>query len=200
MHDEQPTADENAVGGGEVAGAASTEKALDTVALCADHRVGEFRCSKSDRVQEFLRSDPQALAKNNYCKVFVFRNPEDLGKVWGYYTLSAATVARSIAGSSLQKKLPGGLPIPVIRIGFMGRDDGAPRGLGAALIIDAATRVSRIADIGIWGITLDAENDDLANKFYAKVGFKRAKPAQTGDPAPLLMYGPLSAFIPGHTP
>jgi len=38
----------------------------------------------------------------------------------------------------------------MVRIGFMGRDNAAPKGLGAGLIVDAARRVHRNADIAAW--------------------------------------------------
>ena len=75
----------------------------------------------------------------------------------------------------------------------MGRDDNAPKGLGAALIVDAARRVSRITALGIWGLMLDAENDGLV-AWYEKIGFKRARPLKDGPPSKL-MYGPLKSFL-----
>jgi hypothetical protein len=196
MHENKSEADEEVAGGGKPAATAAAEEALDTVPLQPGyHRVEQFTCSKSPRVQAFLRADPDRLIRSNYTKVFIYPNPDDACHVWAYYTLSAAVVERRLTGSQLQKRLPGGIPIPVVRIGYMGRDDNAPRGLGAGLIVDAARRVTRITDLGIWGLTLDAENEELATKFYARVGFKRARQAASEDAPPLLMYGPLSAFL-----
>jgi len=66
--------------------------------------------------------------------------------------------------------------------------------MGAALIIDAARRVRRIPDLGIWGLVLDAENEDLLKKVYAPLNFKRGRGLNPGDPPSLVMYAPLSAF------
>ena len=80
-----------------------------------------------------------------------------------------------------------------MRIGFMGRDDRAPRGLGAGLIVDAARRVYRNPDITAWGLILDAEggsgNPSLV-RWYESVGFTSAKTL------PGVMYGPLKRFPP----
>jgi hypothetical protein len=75
----------------------------------------------------------------------------------------------------------------------MGRDDSAPSdlGLGGALLRDAALRVHRCNDITAWGLYLDAENEELAYKFYdKKVGFKRTKSKR------LVMYAPLGFLLP----
>jgi hypothetical protein len=71
----------------------------------------------------------------------------------------------------------------------MGKTNGAPQGFGATLILDAARRVERITDIGIWGLALDAENDDLVRWYSTKVGFTLARNKAR------FMYGPLSAFL-----
>jgi hypothetical protein len=57
----------------------------------------------------------------NYCRVFVLPNPNDPTEIWGFYTLSPSGIARKHATGSDQKRLPGGLPIPLVLIGFMGR-------------------------------------------------------------------------------
>ena len=127
------------------------------------------------------------MVEKNYSKVFVWPDPADPTKVWGYYTLSAARVERQELINRYEKKVPKGLPVPVALIGYMGRSDDAPKGLGAALIYDAAVRVGQNKDVGAWGLALDAENEGLG-VWYAKQGFVAAKSK------PLFMYGPLSAF------
>jgi hypothetical protein len=123
--------------------------------------------------------------------VFIFPNPEDPTEIWGYYTLSPTELARGEISGSQQKKVPKGIPVPLQRIGFMGRHDDAPRGVGAGLIHDAALRVYR-EGTG-WGLTLDIEggieNTKLA-EWYESVGFTRAK-FRVG-----VMYGPLQRFLP----
>jgi hypothetical protein len=82
----------------------------------------------------------------------------------------------------------------MVRIGFMGRDDFAPKGFGSSLIVDAARRVHRNQDIAAWGLVLEAEggpeNPKLWN-WYKDQGFKPCRGAH-----PHSIYGPLSAFLP----
>jgi hypothetical protein len=126
-----------------------------------------------------------------YTRVFVLPSPDNPAEIWGYYTLSPTELARGEITGSDQKRVPKGIPVPLQRIGFMGRHDGAPQGVGAGLIHDAALRVFREASG--WGLTLDVENG-FANVnltgWYERVGFARAK-TLSGK-----MYGPLQRFLP----
>ncbi len=45
----------------------------------------------------------------------------------------------------------------MVRIGFMGRDDSAPKTFGAALLVDAARRIHRNPDIAAWGLVLESD-------------------------------------------
>lgn len=115
----------------------------------------------------------------------------------GYYTLSAAAMARSrlVNRDTRRGKTPEGIDAPMVRIGFLGRDDRAEKGLGAALLLDAAKRIA-VLPIGVFGITLDAESRELGEKFYAKVGFEFAK-VRDGDStvSATLMYAPLHKLL-----
>jgi hypothetical protein len=87
-----------------------------------------------------------------------------------------------------------GYPAPMVRIGFMGRDDSSPKGFGAALLVDAARRVYRNGDIAAWGLVLESENGPDNKKlweWYKAQGFKPCRGAH-----PHSMYAPLSAFLP----
>jgi hypothetical protein len=129
------------------------------------------------------------MVAKDYSKVLVWPNPEDPKRIWGYYTLSMARIERAELNNRYERKAPKGIPVPVALIGYMGRDDGAPKGLGGALIIDAAMRVRRIESIAAWGLGLDAGNEEL-KVWYENQGFIAARSK------PLFMYGPLSAFLP----
>ena len=126
----------------------------------------------------FFAKECLELLPANYCRVFVYENPDDPAEIWGFYTLSASQIARAATTGSEQKRIPGGLPVPMVRIGFMGRSDRAPAGLGSALIVDAARRVSRVKDIAVWGLCLDAdggpENAPLW-RWYLRNGFTPAR-------------------------
>ncbi len=137
------------------------------------------------------------MAPYNYTRVFVYVAPDDPNKILGYYTLSAASMFRRWLKNKYQKLVPGGIPAPMAHVGFMGRHDETAKGLGAALIYDAALRVSRIKDIGIWGLVLDAECDELVKKVYEPYGFTLAvNPKNPGEEIPpRLMYAPINALL-----
>ncbi len=135
-----------------------------------------------------MRNDARKYLDLGYSKVFVWPNPEDPTDVWGYYTLSASTVARADLINRHERKAPKGLPVPVALIGYMGRSESAVRGLGAVLIHDAALRVSRNVDIATWGLALEPEVEGLV-PWYTGLGFVAAKQRER------FMYGPLSAFL-----
>lgn len=156
--------------------------------------VDQFSCIRSERVQGFIKRDAPELIRQSYARVFVLCDPDTPARILGYYTLSASLVERGSTGSSLQKRLPGGIPVPMARIGYMGRDDTARKGIGAVLVQDAARRISRITDLGIWGLMLDAETEALV-PWYEAAGFKRVRPPKEG-PHPLVMYGPVKSFLP----
>jgi len=74
----------------------------------------------------------------------------------------------------------------------MGRHDDAPRGLGNALLVDAARRVYLNFDIAAWGLMLDSEGGPGTKlwEWYKKQGFTPAKGEKPG-----VMYAPLKRLI-----
>lgn len=150
---------------------------------------------------EFIRSlAPEWVAKN-YCRVFVLPNPDAPSAIWGYYTLSPAMLVRSDLSTQHQKRAIPGIPVPLMRIGFMGRDDRSPKGLGAGLVTDAARRVHRNPDVAAWGLILDSErgeeNPGLMRR-YTEIGFRSAK--SDAARASGVMYAPLKSLIPELNP
>jgi hypothetical protein len=133
------------------------------------------------------------LTDHNYCRVFILANPADKTEVFGFYTLSPSCFPRSNATGSEQKRIPGGIPVPMMLLGFMGRSDGAPKGLGAALVAEAARRVHQSTDLAAWGLTLEAEGgrDTRLWDWYKKIGFVPAKITPASPTPPGLMYAPL---------
>jgi GNAT superfamily N-acetyltransferase len=132
----------------------------------------------------------------NYCRVFIAAKPNDPTQIWGYYTLSAALIVKEQLSNADKKRASRdylGYPAPMVCIGFMGRDDTAPRGLGSALIVDAARRVHRNGYIAVWGLVLKSEGGPTNRGlwgWYEKQGFKACRKTSNS------MYGALSAFIP----
>jgi hypothetical protein len=122
MHNETGRADTGEQAGSAVAAEAVQEEPLASVPLSPAHRTGDWACNPAClRVNSFFREDGPRLVQANYCRVFVLPNPNDPTEIWGFYTLSPSGIARKHATGSDQKRLPGGLPIPLVLIGFMGR-------------------------------------------------------------------------------
>src|SRR5882762_1295339 len=128
MHTETSAADAIDYRGGGTTPEALRQEPLVTVPLAETHRIEDFSCSKSERVGSFLQKEAPALMAANYCRVFILPNPDDGSKVWGYYTLSSAILQKRQMSGSDERRAPFGLDAPVVRIGFMGRDDTAPKG------------------------------------------------------------------------
>lgn len=83
-------------------------------------------------------------------------------------------------------------------IGFMGRDDAAPAGLGKALLVDAARRVHRNEDLAAWGLMLDSEggpNNEKLWGWYKAQGFSETRPAKDA-PVSGVLYAALWRLIP----
>src|SRR5262249_47639035 len=144
MHDDPAR---TSPGDGESRGAVAeptSEEPLRTVRLNSSHRVADFNCSKSERVQKFLRQGTGLYQGRNFSRVFILPDPDDPMRVWGYYTLSAAFIVPEDTSKTQRKRTVNNIPtIPMARVGYMGRDDASQQGLGAALILDAARRVYR---------------------------------------------------------
>jgi hypothetical protein len=153
MHEQPSGADAGAPEGGGSAPLPMDEEPLKTVPLAYFHRVRDFRCKRSERINSFLVKEAPDWMRQGYCRVFVLPNPADSTEIWAYYSLSAAQMQRAELTGSLQKKIPGGIPVPLMRIGFMGRNDFAPVGIGGGIIEDAARRVYR-EGTG-WGLILE---------------------------------------------
>jgi hypothetical protein len=196
MHDEAPETDRaNLEGRGVNKSIVWTEDPLITVQLSDLHRVQDFKCPQSARVEGFFTNERKILVPL-YCRAFIAPNPDDALDIWGYYTLSAAVVVKDNLTGSDEKRISQqfrGYPAPMVRIGFMGKSQDAPKGFGVALLIDAARRVYRNADIAAWGLILEPEGgseNKMLYSWYEKNGFKACRKLEN------TMYAPLSSLIP----
>jgi len=96
-------------------------------------------------------------------------------QVVAYYALASSAVAVTKATGRLRRNMPDPVPVVVLaRLAIASTHQG--KGLGRALVADAASRVLRAAEvIGVRGILVHAISDEAA-RFYRHVGF---------DPSPL---------------
>jgi hypothetical protein len=99
--------------------------------------------SGNDRVDLYFRETVSQVVKRKYaaCYDLIERST---GKVAGFYMLSAHSIPMNDVAPELAKKLPRYPSVPVVLIGWMGRDlafRGA--GVGSLLLYDAISRVSK---------------------------------------------------------
>ncbi len=141
--------------------------------------------SGNERIDRYFHKTVSQDVKRNYaaCYVLIERST---GKVAGFYTLSAHSIPLNDVAPELAKKLPRYPSVPVVLIGWMGRDL-AFRGVGVGtmLLYDAISRVAK-APVGAYAICADAI-DEVAAAFYRKHQFQR------------LMSRPQSLFLPMKT-
>jgi hypothetical protein len=172
------------------------------------HKIAEFVCSprngKSPNVQRFLREQALKYEQLNFARIFIASPQSDPTKVFGYYSLSAASLSYTKLSTSQQKKGPGHIDYPMVKLGYMGRADDISSGrkLGPMMLVDAAQRVNKIACLGIWGFVLDAEvgksknpaNDKLV-KWYEEHGFQKL-PDQPPGADTIAMFARLKWLLP----
>lgn len=195
MHSESPGTITDDIAWRGPASGAEAEEPLATVRLDDRHRTGDFRCQRSERVTRFLHETAPRWVKLRYCGVYVLADPEDATRVWGYYTLSQYVLSRAeMAKKHKDRSLVSNVPLALI--GFMGKQDGAPTGVGAALITDAARRAYRSLDIPAWGLAVEPEGGEENARLWAWYKELRFIPAKT---LPRLMYGPYENFMPEMT-
>ena len=135
----------------------------------AKHERGDF-CSGHDRIDRYFRETVAQDVKRCYAACFALIE-HSTGKVAGFYTLSAHSIPLKDVDQELAKKLPRYPSIPVVLIGWMGRDLAfRGTGLDSMLLYDAIGRVAK-APIGAYAICADAINED-ATAFYTKHQFQ----------------------------
>jgi GNAT superfamily N-acetyltransferase len=92
------------------------------------------------------------------------------GRIAGYYTLSAEEVALSELPEKMLRRLPRYPSVPVARVGRLAVErEHQGRGLGGALLINAAMRAMR-SEIAVFALVVDAKDAEAA-RFYQHYGF-----------------------------
>jgi ribosomal protein S18 acetylase RimI-like enzyme len=150
----------------------------------ARHERAAF-CSGSDRIDRYFHETVSQDIKRNYaaCYVLVERST---GKVAGFCTLSAHSIPLNDVAPELAKKLPRYPTVPVVLMGWMGRDMAfRGTGTGSMLLYDAMSRVAK-APVGAYAICADAIDEDAA-AFYLRHQFQP------------LVSRPQSLFLPMKT-
>ena len=132
--------------------------------LTVTDSVEEFSCTSTEQTQ-WLRRHAMQSASSSTTRVFVVTRKGE-STVVAYYAWCMAQLELSAAPDRL-KKGAGRYPQPVAllaRLGVDSRHEG--KGLGAALLVDAVTRLLTISDdIGCRGLLIHAESA-VARDFY----------------------------------
>jgi ribosomal protein S18 acetylase RimI-like enzyme len=137
-------------------------------ALSKAHDRAGFSCGQP-RIDSYFQTRVSQDVKNGYAKCYVAVEAAT-GSVAGFYTLSANSVLLADVPHLLAAKLPRYPTVPVVLIGWLGRDQRFSRiGLGEALVFDAIKRVVT-APIGAHAIFAEAI-DEAAGRFYQGLGF-----------------------------
>ncbi len=134
------------------------------------HDRAAFSCGEP-ALDSYLRRQASQDVRRRVAQIFVALGDAP-GQIAGYYSLSAASFEKEELPTELARRLPY-YPVPAVVLGRLAVDLAwRGRGLGEALLIDAARRVLRAsAALAVYAIVVDAKND-RARTFYERYGFR----------------------------
>jgi len=137
-----------------------------------------FSCGK-EPLDRYLRQQATQDIRRGVASVFVAVNPEEAGRILGYFTLSAAAIVPLDLPPENARRLPRH-PIPAALIGRLAVDRGvARRGLGGILLADAMQKAIAAAQIVAMSAIVVDPIDGEARSFYAAFGFRSLQGPQT---------------------
>lgn len=150
------------------------------------HDRAAFSCGEP-ALDNYLRRQASQDVRRRVAQIFVALGDAP-GQIAGYYGLGAASFEKEELPTELAKRLPH-YPVPAPVLGRLAVDFAwQGRGLGEALLIDAARRVLRAsAALAVYAIVVDAKND-RARTFYEHYGFR------TFASLPNRLFLPLETF------
>ena len=141
-----------------------------TVPLTSTHKKDHFSCGKP-LLDDYLHRQAKQDVKRMLSACFVL--PDDKNEIKGYYTLSAASIERSVLPEAVMRKLPPSYTdLPVILMGRLAVStnyQGA--GLGELLLLDALKRSFLTSkEVGSMAVVVDPI-DAFAVRFYERYEF-----------------------------
>ncbi len=154
----------------------------------ADHHVLDGFDSGVASLDDWLKRRARANQLGGASRTFVTSDAE---RVVAYYAVASSSITASDATGKLRRNMPD--PIPVVVLARLAIDRSQQgRGLGRALVRDAAKRVITAGDqIGIRGLVVHAISDE-ARAFYLALGFL---PSPTHDMTLMIPLGDLKASL-----
>ena len=138
-------------------------------ALTAAHNRKAFTCG-AEPLDRYLRELATQDIKRRVSNCFVAL--DDAGVIAAYFTFAATSLPLTEISTEEARRLPRYGLLPAALIGRLAVDQKfRGRGLGSALLLDAAERAAR-ADSAIFALIVDAK-DDAAVTFYLRHQFRR---------------------------
>jgi len=136
--------------------------------LGAEHERSLLRCGE-DALDRYFQAQVTQDIRRRVAHCFVAVE-NVTGHIAAYYTISAASIPLVDLPADETKRLPRYPTVPAVSIGRLAVDQRFQgRGLGAALLADAATRTLK-ADAAAFTLLVDAKNDQ-ALAFYNALDF-----------------------------
>jgi len=152
--------------------------------LGSEHNRKLFRCGE-EALDRYFQAQATQDIRRHIANCFVAVETAT-GQIAAYYTMSAASIPLVDLPEEETKRLPRYPTLPAVRIGRLAVDDRFHgRGLGAALLADAAKRTLQ-APAAAFALLVDAKND-RAIAFYRRFGFRP------------LASRPMTLFLPVET-
>lgn len=137
--------------------------------LGAEHNRESF-CSGEEALDRYFKAQATQDIRRRIANCFVAVEAKT-GQVAAFYTIAAASLPLTELPSELAKRLPRYPTLPAVRIGRLAVDRKFQgRGLGGALLVDAARR-SITSPPAVFALVVDAK-DDEAVAFYQRFGFR----------------------------
>ena len=137
----------------------------------AKHRRQEFD-GGVEALNHFLQRQARKEMEANMSACFVAVPEADEGRIAGFFTLCAVTIARIDLPEPVSKKLPRYSSLPATLLGRLATSlEFRGQGVGSRLMHDAFHRTILSADqVASWGLVTNPK-DSAAHAFYAKFGF-----------------------------
>jgi ribosomal protein S18 acetylase RimI-like enzyme len=137
--------------------------------LGAEHERSLFRCGE-DALDRYFQTQVTQDVRRRVANCFVAVEAAT-SEIAAYSTISAASIPLVDLPADETRRLPRYPTVPAVRIGRLAVDKRFQgRGLGAALLADAAARTIK-ADAAAFTLLVDAKND-RAVEFYQRFGFR----------------------------
>jgi len=138
------------------------------VPLDRGHAIDDFQCQRDPGAVSHLQDEAWKSIESGYGEVFVLPSKDRPGCIDGYYHLAGSSLSRSDVKNRDQKIMRRHGPASVYAVVYVARDDRARKGIGAALLVDAARRARDY--LNNWGLILYAKKRGLI-AFYESLGF-----------------------------